>query len=220
MVAIPNIEEFKARLINGGARPTMFSVSCTFPNTEGNASGKNELTYLSYMAKAASIPADTIGQIPVGFFGRKVQLAGDRSYSNWGVSIINSEDFIVRRAFEDWHFHLNAPVANVRNPALLALRNYKTDVTVTQLGQDGRELRSYRMIGAFPAQIGEITLSWDVQNTIEEFDVVFAYDYFVPLDSSGASYAGRNVLDTFSRNGGDSDVPLTGVVPTGGQVLL
>ena len=197
MVAIPNIEEFKTRLMNGGARPNRFVVTCTFPNLSTNASGKTELAYLSYMAKATSIPDSVMGSIPVGYQGRKIKLAGDRDYGNWGITVINGEDFIIRRAFEDWHYQLNAEVENVRNSAMVPIRNYKTDVTVTQLSQDGRELRSYRMIGAFPTQLGDIQLNWDVNNTIEEFNVIFAFDYWVPMDSSGSSYVTSNLSDVF-----------------------
>jgi len=181
-MAIGNIEEFKARLINGGARPTLFYVSCAFPNlNNSSAAGKEDLTNMAYMCKAASIPESVINAIPVGYQGRTVKLAGDRSYNNWAVSIINTEDFAIRNAFENWHFQLNLPVDNIRVPNMVPLLNYKTDVIVTQLGQGGEEIRSYRMVGAFPLQIGAIDLSWDNLNTIEEFPVTFAYDYWEPL---------------------------------------
>jgi len=179
MATISNIEEFKTRLVNGGARPTLFYVTCNFPNNSSSAAGKEELTSMSYMAKAASIPESIISNIDVGFFGRKVKLAGDRTYNNWAVSIINSETFDVRSAFEEWHFDLNLPVSNIREASMTQILNYKKDVTVTQLSQNGLPLRTYRMIGAFPIQIGAIDLSWDNQNTIEDFPVTFAYDYWI-----------------------------------------
>jgi hypothetical protein len=176
MAQISNIEEFKSRLVDGGARPTLFYVTCNFPTSGSVATDKDGLTTLSYMAKAASIPESIVSNIDVGFFGRRVKLAGDRTYNNWAVSIINSEDFRIRNAFEEWHSALNAPVSNTRG--LPGIASYKKDVTVTQLSQDGFAVRTYKLIGVFPIQIGAIDLSWDNQNTIEEFPVTFAYDYW------------------------------------------
>lgn len=172
-MAITNIEEFRSRLVTGGARPTLFRITNPFPRTLGA-----DATDLSYMAKAASIPEEIISQISVGYFGRKIKLAGDRTYRDWNLTIINDETYSIRNVFEIWHNLLNSPEGNVRAFSYVNPNIYKTDVIVEQLSQSGDVSRMYNLVGAFPIRIGDIRLSWDEQNTIEEFDVTFAYDYF------------------------------------------
>lgn len=170
---ITNIEEFRSRLVTGGARPTLFRITNPFPSTLGA-----DAEELSYMAKAASIPEEIISPISVGYFGRKIKLAGDRTYRDWNLTIINNEMYSIRNVFESWHNLLNSPEGNVRAFSYINPNIYKTDVNVEQLNQGGDISRIYKLVGAFPIRIGDIRLSWDDQNTIEEFDVTFAYDYF------------------------------------------
>jgi hypothetical protein len=184
MTGITNIEEFRSRLVTGGARPTLFRILNAFPNTlRADAEG------LSYMAKAASIPEEIISPISVGYFGRKIKLAGDRTYRDWNLTIINDEAYSIRSAFESWHNRLNSPEGNVRAFTYINPNVYKTDVKVEQLSQSGDVSRLYNLVGAFPIRIGDIRLSWDDQNTIEEFDVTFAYDYFTSPANPSSSNA-------------------------------
>ncbi len=164
-----SINEFKSRLTYGGARPTLFQVQLSNPIAP--------LANLKvpFMAKAASLPASTIGQIEAPFMGRKVKYGGDRSFEPWTVTIINDEDFQIRNALEAWSNAINTHVSNDR-----ALpQNYKSDAIVIQYGKDGRILRQYSFQGLFPQNISDIPLAWEQQDTIEEFTVTFDYDLWV-----------------------------------------
>ena len=174
MTIFTNIESFKQKLTTGGARPTLFQITNPYPSALGGTAD-----ILSYMAKAASIPEEIISPIGVGYFGRKIKLAGDRTYRDWNMTIINDELFSVRNDYERWHTLLNSQEGNERDTSFITPENYKTRLIVTQLSQAGFPVKDYILVGAFPIRIGDIKLSWDDQNTIEEFDVTFAYDYFL-----------------------------------------
>jgi len=164
-----SINEFKSRLTYGGARPTLFQVQLTNP-----IAPLADLK-VPFMAKAASLPASTTGQIIAPFFGRQVKYGGDRVFEDWTVTIINDEDFQIRNALEAWSNAINTHVSNDR-----ALpQNYKSDAIVIQYGKDGRILRQYSFQGLFPLNISDIPLAWEQQDTIEEFTVTFAYDLWV-----------------------------------------
>jgi hypothetical protein len=180
MALITDIEEFKGKLSTGGARPTLFYITNPYPAGFIGNDNPGALSQLSYMARAASIPEEIISPISVGYFGRKIKLAGDRTYRDWSLSVINDEMFSVRRLFESWHFNLNAPVENKRTEDFTSPNSYKASLRVNQLTQEGSIAATYIIEGAFPIRIGDIKLSWDDQNTIEEFDVTFSYDYFYP----------------------------------------
>lgn len=167
-----NVNDIRANLALDGARPTQFMVEITNP-FEGLTALKSPV-----LVKAASIPASNMSPIEVPYFGRPIKLAGDRTYDNWGVQIINDEDFVLRDAFEQWHWAINSPEGNLRaNPGL----GYKSQAIVSQFGKTGSIIRRYRFDGIFPTQVGEIGLNWGAVNQVEEFGVTFAVDKWVTL---------------------------------------
>ena len=73
------LEDFKARLIGGGARPNLFEVEINFPtfalvgDTPGtgiNDDTRSVSDLTQFMCKAAQLPASNIAEIPVPFRGR------------------------------------------------------------------------------------------------------------------------------------------------------
>ena len=55
---------------------------------------------------------------------------------------------------------------------------YTTDATVTQYGKSGQELKKYKFVGLFPIDVAPIDLDWSSNDTIEEYSVSFAYQYW------------------------------------------
>ena len=102
------ISEFKTKLAGGGARPNLFEVKMpNFPagiidQYQNSPWGKNEQEDFAFMCKAAQLPASNTPSIPVPFRGRILKVAGDRTFDDWTVTIINDEDFRLRTAFEKW----------------------------------------------------------------------------------------------------------------------
>jgi hypothetical protein len=93
-----NVAEFRANLVGDGARPNLFQVTMTFPTfaTDG-VSASQALTFL---AQTAQLPGSTLGTVPLYYFGREMKHVGNRSFADWSITIINDENFKVRRAFE------------------------------------------------------------------------------------------------------------------------
>jgi len=187
-----NINSFKYNgLVYGGARPSLFNVQLSIPQGIGidNISAQK----FEFVCRTAELPASTVGSFDVPYFGRKIKLAGDRSFADWQVNVMNDEDFAVRAMFEKWSNAINRLVSNVRDP-VVNFENYKTDLTVIQYSKDGGIIRSYDIIGAFPTEIGAIALDWDSQNTMETFPVTFSYDYWIPnVEASDKKAGGVNV---------------------------
>ncbi|MEK9700167.1 MAG: hypothetical protein VW270_30580, partial [Candidatus Poseidoniales archaeon] len=89
------------------------------------AEGDVELT--SFMCKAAQLPSSLIAELPVNFRGRQLKVAGDRTFENWTVTIINDTDFNVRNALERWMNGINSHSSNtgLTNPI-----EYQADMVV------------------------------------------------------------------------------------------
>ena len=162
-----NINEMKAHLVGGGARQALFQVTIRNP-ANGTADG-----ITPFMVNASSLPSSDLGMIPVYYFGRQMKLAGDRTFADWSVTVLNDEDFKIRNAMEQWSNAINARERNVRD-----LRNYKSSATVRQYGKEGNILREYRFEGIFPASVSAIDVDWSNQDSIESFNVTFQYDYW------------------------------------------
>jgi hypothetical protein len=187
-----NINSFKHRgLVYGGARPSLFNVFLSVPQGIGidNVSADK----FRFVCRTAELPASQVSSFDIPYFGRKIKLAGDRTFSDWSVTVMNDEDFSVRSMFETWSNSLNRMVSNVRDPVVNNFELYKSDLEIVQYGKDGSILRSYQIVGAFPTDIGAISLDWDTQNSIETFTVNFAYDYWVPnVEASDKKAGGTN----------------------------
>lgn len=187
-----NIESFKSQGLQfGGARPSLFRVILTFPQDVTTAAPAIAGGRSSFLIKSAALPASTIGEIDVSYFGRKIKMAGDRTFDDWTITVLNDEDFSLRNAFEEWSNLMNTLISNRLGGAAAPLSSpetYKVDLDVQQFGKAGPGdeagvIRQYKFVGAFPTQISAITLDWDRNNTIEEFDVRFAYDYWIPVET-------------------------------------
>ena len=169
-MAILGVDDMKAKLVGGGARPNLFKVTMSFPSY---VTANVELA--SYMCKATSMPASTIAPIAVPFRGRQLQIAGDRTFDPWSVTIINDTDFNVRNSFEQW---MNGINQHKQNTGLTQPSSYMADMIVQQLDKDGTVEKTYNIRGTFPTNLGAIELSYDSENAIEEFEVEMQIQYW------------------------------------------
>lgn len=163
-----NIDVFKDNALSqGGYRPTLFDVSVTILGEEFN-----------WLAMSSQVPAFTTGIIEVPYFGRKIKIAGDRTFAEWTTTVMIEEDFGQRRALEAWAENVNAAVDNVRGYE--GPEQYKEDATVTLYKKQGTPAQTYKLIGAWPTDIGTIELDWNTTDTIGTYTVTWAFDYFEP----------------------------------------
>ena len=164
------VDDFKAKLKGGGARPNLFRATVNFPAYAG---GDVELT--SFMCKAAQLPASVMNVIEVPFRGRQLKIAGDRTFETWSPTIINDTGFEVRNALEKWMNGINGHSANtgITNPV-----GYQADLRVEQLDKDGSVLKTYNFRGCFPINLSAIELSYDTVDTLEEFTAEFQVQYW------------------------------------------
>ena len=190
------IDSFKNRLQQGGARPNLFEVSLAFPEeVEVNEDVKKD--DFRMLIKGAQLPASNVAEVVVPFRGRQLKVAGDRRFDPWTITVINDGDFLLREAFERW---ANFIIKVTDGSGTIEPRRYMADLTVSQLGRSpiqsqnasGVEnasklsvLRSYVMKGCWPSNVSALDLSYDTQDTIEEFQVTFQVQYWEAYDAGG-----------------------------------
>ena len=177
--SIPNnersIDSFKSRLVQGGARPNLFEVEMDFPSGVGIFDEEIENTRHRMMIKGAQLPASNIAEVVVPFRGRQIKIAGDRTFDEWSITVLNDTNFKLRNAFERWQNGINNMTDNegLTNPV-----DYQVDCFVDHLDRNGNTIKSYTLRGLFPTAISAIDLNYDEAAAVEEFTATFNYQYF------------------------------------------
>ena len=158
------IDEFKAQLIGGGPRANRFNI---FIPRAGDK--------IQFLAKAGNIPAATIGIVEVQWRGSVLKLAGDRTFENWTVSILNDVEFSARTAIEAWQTEIQEMGGGNGSTTTdyLISRAF-----VEQLNKDDSVLARYEFFNMFPLNIGAIELSHETVDALEQFDVEFAFSHW------------------------------------------
>ena len=179
-----NVTNFKNAMTYDGARPNLFKV------VFGTAAAAGQFTPgedFEMFCRATSIPGTTIGQVVVPYFGREVKFAGNRTFADWSVTVINDEDFKVRSVMEKWMNSINAHTENKRAGGGAATKGYYASATVHQLSKNnvGNATRTYTFQNMFPTDLSEITLDWGDNDSIQEFTVTFAYDFWTAATGTG-----------------------------------
>ena len=184
------ISQFKSQLIGGGARPNLFEVELTTLPAGIAWPADN----FRYMCKAAQLPASVIANIDIPFRGRIFKVAGDRTIEPWSITIINDEDFRIRKAMEEWvdriaklenNLGATDPSAYMVNAKVFQLGRGATPSSSTNAGDRISVLREYEFIDIFPTSVSSIDLSYDSSDTIEEFVVDFQVQSFAFVDAGG-----------------------------------
>ena len=184
------ISQFKSQLIGGGARPNLFEVELTTLPAGIAWPADN----FRYMCKAAQLPASVIANIDIPFRGRIFKVAGDRTIEPWSITIINDEDFRIRKAMEEWvdtiaklenNLGATDPSAYMVNAKVFQLGRGSVPSSQNNAGERNTVLREYEFIDIFPTSVSSIDLSYDSSDTIEEFVVDFAVQSFQFVDAGG-----------------------------------
>ena len=191
------IDKFKSRISGGIARPNLFEVVLATPDgvvdTDVNEFGIKS----RFLVKAAALPASNIAPISVPFRGRTLKIAGDRTFDEWTVTVINDTDFAIRSSMERW---MNSIAKVSDNSGLTNPEDYIKDLKIYQLGRaevaqntqasetDMPILRTYKFHGCFPTNVSQLDLSYDQADALEEFTVTFQVQWWEADGNGGSVY--------------------------------
>ena len=189
------IDKFKSRLTGGIARPNLFEVVLAFPDGTVDESVSDIDPKTRFLVKAAALPASNIAPISVPFRGRQLKIAGDRTFDEWTITVINDTDFAIRGSFERWMNSMSKVSDNAGN---INPEDYTKDAYVYQLGRAGVDagsqssqanmpiLRTYKFYSVFPTNVSQIDLSYDSSDAVEEFTVTLQVQWW-EADGQGGS---------------------------------
>jgi len=186
-----NIADFRAKF-KGGTRPNRFKITGTIPGSNdipqgGDADpikGDGDISETSFLVKAASMPSATIGEIIVPFRGRGLRIPGDRIFEPWTFTVLDDGKGL-REKFITWGDKINAHVKNLtKDPSQ---QDDKAQWTVEMLDTKDASIRTVKLHNCWPLTISPIDLSMDVADSLSEYSVTLAYDFWT---GGGASDEG------------------------------
>ena len=146
------------------ARPNLFAVEIPFL-------GRN----FEFKCKSATMPSGVVPEVLVSYQNRKIKIAGDREFDAWTITVYNEEGQNTRQSILDWmDLAANASLEiKGSNP-----EEYKKNAIIKRYNRKGEETYKQQLVGCFPTSVGEVTLDWEDNNTIEMFEITLAYDYY------------------------------------------
>jgi len=183
-VSTNSIQAFKENF-GGGSRANRFEIVNTpaemWPS--GISVNSNEF----YKFYSSSLPRTEVGTVYVGYRGRTLSLAGDRSYTVWNISIYDDNNTAdnLWQAFHKWKEKLDGHVTHkVDTTGVGTGNNYASykhlqkNWTINQLDINGDEpIRKIKLINCWPSQIGGINLDMSSPNQ-GNFSVTMTFDWF------------------------------------------
>ena len=176
-----NLHSFRT-LIGDPGRPYLFLVQIPHIGRD---------TVMTAMARSTSLPAYTLGSVPIQFQGTNIKLGTTPEFQDWSVTFLSDEAHELRRLFMNWQ----SIVYDIGVGQTGHSNEYKSDqVGVAQLARTGDIMAAYNFVGAFPKNVGEINVGHDQNNAVEQFEVSFSYDYFVMDDKFGESTSVKEMI--------------------------
>ena len=152
------VSNFQAQTRQDYARPNLFEVTI-----QGSEQAR-------FMCKAASIPAVTVGVVEVPFMNRKLKVPGDRTFQDWTVTVINDQEFQVRKALMTWQHD----ITSLDNPwsSLNPFQSHRT-LNIIPIDRSGTAI-GRSILSGWPSEIGAIDMSWESTDAVQEYTVTFS----------------------------------------------
>lgn len=159
---------------DGGARPNLYTFVMACP---GLAALNPAFAQLQFFCRSTQLPSSILGEILVPYLGRQAKYPGDRTFEDFTITILNTQDMNLRRVFEFWNEQFNTFAGNATafpNP-----RAIFGSAVVTQLNKAYQPTRAYQFFDMFPRDVSSIDLAYDNNDGVSEFTVTFGYSYFI-----------------------------------------
>ena len=166
---VAKLNDFVGKLAGGGARANQFEV------TISGVSFVTNTEQIRFMCRSASLPALTVGEVPVFYRGRQIYVAGDRTYADWTITCYNDSGWKARGDFERWNNALQEigqSTSGTQDPA-----SYYGVANVVQKDRSDAPIRFAELRGVWPTNVGEIALAYDTVDAVEEFEVTLRFNW-------------------------------------------
>lgn len=130
-----------------------------------------------FYIKGAQIPAKSIARVDMRYMNNIIPVAGETAtFEDWTVTVINDVNYGIRSELEQW---MDAIKTNDRTLGANNQTEYFSIANVTQVLPDGNDSAiTYELHNIWPSNLAQIDLSYDSQDTVQEYSVTFTYSHW------------------------------------------
>jgi len=177
MASSKTISNFKGNIGRDFARSNLFRIEFGAPTT----SPGTQPTNYKFLVKATSLPSTNMGSIAVPYQGRVFNVPGDRTFEPWSVTIMNTEDYGVRKYLESWINKIQATDFAFQAAESF---NYMATLNVESLQRTSKgtnnlsSIRKYKFFNAFPSSLSAMDLDFASNDTIQEYTCEWQFSHW------------------------------------------
>lgn len=131
---------------------------------------------VTYFVASSQSPVETTGMIAVDWMNSQVKIGGRTLYAEWTVTVRDDAKSAAYRFFRAWRKQVYETASGQSSIPV----EYKHSLDLYLLDNRGETQRGYKLVGAFPTSIGQMTLDYSTENIIT-FPVTIQYDEFQPI---------------------------------------
>lgn len=147
-----------------GARANLYRVEVSYLGED-----------LEFFCRSAQFPGHSIDKVPVYYQNNKIYVAGDHEFIDWTLTVINDKTFTVRNNLEMWSDSIKAKFGTY---GATDIKEYMKTAYIYQLDENEKEIRTIKLLHTWPTEISPIEVSYDTQDTFQEYAITFAYAYY------------------------------------------
>lgn len=191
-----NIRDFRNSFRNGEpASPAYYQVAIIRnPNNIRKVNANNSLprqqdlsveqTSIKYRCLSATLPGKALNTVERRTYGPTRKIATGSVYQDVICSFVISDDMTELEYFNSWMGVIsnNANYQNSIVNDVAYYSKYVANVYIYQYSKSGAVSRVVVLEEAYPINIGDIQLAWDMSNEIMRVDITFAYRTWRSID--------------------------------------
>lgn len=171
------IENILTKVKSGMAKTNLFIVNIPFLDLG---------TLLEFRAKGAQLPSSELASLEIPHRGRRIKVPGQRSFTDWTITVMETKEMKVRILLEKWMELLNGASSNSIDTSItksVTVRPIYFDSN-NGISQGANSPFIMTLEGAFPTNISAIEFSFDEQTAPLEYQVTFSYAYHTMTSSN------------------------------------
>ena len=187
---VMNLAQYR-RLVSNFSRPYMFLIEIPYL-------GKKQKTTI--FCSSTSLPAFKIETSQIKFQDQRLNLGSVARFEDtWQVEFLLDEEHSIRNALLQW----GSAIYNISTNTHGSPQGYKADsLKVVQLDRNGKIICGCTFVGAFPTNIGQVSLTQSSTNDVSRFTVDFTYDYWIMHEAKFPKEPGDELGDENGIFGG------------------
>lgn len=160
-----------------GIRPNLYQVI-----SSGGITIENQD---SLLIKAASMPSASLGVVTIPFQGREIKRAGDRTFTDWTISVLCDQANEIHSKFIAWSQGFMALGDTTRGlnyaqwtVAPLSVASTSGAVGFQPIAAEAVAGKTIVLKECWPSEVGTIDFSYDSTDAVAEFSVTIGFDHW------------------------------------------